>query len=112
MKQSFLFLLAIGSLFTIACTKDKQVTACIDLDKTTINAGDSITFTSCSENEWSYEWTIMGPDSAVENSLGWSDVYFVRKFDTPGSYEVKLVTYSDFSFLGASARDSATFTVN
>ncbi|MFD1553186.1 hypothetical protein DNU06_15100 [Putridiphycobacter roseus] len=112
MKQSFLFLLAILSIFTIACNKDKTVTACIEMDKTTINTGESITFTSCSENEWSYAWTIIGPDSAVENTMGWNDIYFVQKFDTPGSYQVKLVTYSDFSFLGESAKDSASFTVN
>lgn len=96
----------------IACEKDKPVTACIALDKVNITSGDAITFTSCSENEWSYIWEISGPDSAAENGLMWNDKTFTQKVDKPGSYKVKLTAFSDFSFLGDSASDSTSFNVN
>ena len=104
----FLSLIFIAS----SCEKNKPVTACIELDKTSINVGDTITFTSCSENEWSYIWKISGPDSASENGLMWNDRVFKRSFNAPGSYKVKLTTFSDFSFLGNSASDSTSFNVN
>ena len=106
-----LFLLSF-TLIAFSCGKTKPVTACIDLNKTTVNAGDTITFTSCSENEWSYMWKISGPDSATENGLMWNDKVFSRAMSVPGSYKVKLVTWSDFSFLGNSAADSTSFNVN
>lgn len=107
-KIFFLSFILIG----MSCDKNKPVTACIDLDQTTINAGDTITFTSCSENEWSYIWEISGPDSALENGLMWNDKVFKRAINAPGSYKVKLTTFSDFSFLGNSAADSTSFNVN
>jgi len=112
MKLTAIFLILGMSIVFISCDKNKPVTACIELDSQIISAGSSITFTSCSENEWSYLWEIEGPDSAAENSLGWSDKLFTRQFDTKGSYKVKLTTYSDFSFLGESASDSTSFTIN
>ncbi len=105
-------ILSFTILAFIACNKDKKVTACMELSVGAINAGESITFTSCSENEWSYIWRISGPDSAVENDKGWSDRVFTNQFETPGSYTVKLTTFNDFSFLGDSATTTSSFTVN
>jgi len=94
-----------------SCNKNLQVTACIELSKSNITANDSITFTSCSENEWSYLWEISGPDSLIQ-TLGWSDRVFTQQFTMTGAYKVKLTTFNDFSFLGDSASDSVTFNVN
>jgi hypothetical protein len=112
MKLTYRVTLLCLLFVAVACQKDKVVTACIELDKTTVNAGDSITFTSCSENEWSYIWEITGPDSATENGLMWNDRVFTRAMSVPGSYQVKLTTFNDFSFLGDSATDSTSFIVN
>ena len=112
MHYRLIIILCFSFVTLTACNKVLPVTACVEVSSSSINAGDSITFTSCSENEWSYIWEISGPDSAVENDLGWSDRIFTHPFDTPGLYQVKLTTFSDFSFLGDSASDSTTFTVN
>ncbi len=112
MKLSFKLLLGSLLMLILSCNKDEPVKACIELDKSTISVGESINFTSCSENEWSYIWRITGPDSAVENNLQWNDRIFERQFDTPGSYSIKLTAFSDFSFLGDASSDSTSFTVN
>ncbi|MFK8037847.1 MAG: hypothetical protein AB8B74_06125 [Crocinitomicaceae bacterium] len=112
MKSITKFSVFVLILSAISCGKTKPVTACIELDKVSISSGEDITFTSCSENEWSYIWEILGPDSAAENSLMWNDKVFTRTLETPGSYTVKLTTYSDFSFLGDAASESSSFTVN
>lgn len=112
MKLIIKLSLVLLCFMAISCKKEKPVTACIELDKVTITSGESITFTSCSENEWSYIWEISGPDSALVNSMVWNDRVFTQKITTIGSYKVKLTTYSNFSFLGNSASDSTSFNVN
>ncbi len=97
---------------SFSCKKDKPVTACIELSSASISAGSSIDFTSCSENEWSYLWSIAGPATAAENDKGWSDRIFSNTFDTPGDYTVTLKAYSDFSFLGESKTTTTSFKVN
>ena len=112
MKKSVLFiLLGLATTFS-ACNKNKSLTACFEMSSTSINVGESIDFTSCSENELSLDWRITGPDSAIENSKGWSDALFTNTFNTPGSYTVVLKTFSGFSLLGNMETDSSTFTVN
>lgn len=112
MKHSvLLILLAISTIFT-ACKEDGPVTACFELSSNAINVGDSIDFKSCSENVFSMDWRMSGPDSAAENILGWSDAEFSHTFNTPGDYVVTLKTYSDFSWSGDLAIDSASFSVN
>ncbi len=82
------------------------------MDKTSASVGQTITFTSCSENELSYWWEIKGPDTAPENSKAWSDRVFTNKFTVAGSYTVSLKVYSDFSFQGEMAEISAGFSIN
>ncbi|MFK8045437.1 MAG: PKD domain-containing protein [Crocinitomicaceae bacterium] len=106
--------LVILSLFAlvISCKKVKEPIPCIETDKSSVSAGDSITFTSCSENELSYIWEITGPDSSTENGLMWNDRVFTRAMSVPGTYKVKLIVFNNFSFLGDSASDSTTVVVN
>ncbi len=110
MKNLLLFTGLLLMLTFISCKKEVQ--ACIDMDNTSISVGQSITFTSCSENELSYWWEIKGPDTAPENSKAWSDRVFTNKFTVAGSYTVTLKVYSDFSFQGDMAETTATFSVN
>ncbi len=112
MRQFIGITLSLVLISLTACKKEGPVTACIELSSSSINAGESITFTSCSENEWSYIWEIQGPVGAIENEKGWSDRLFTNQFDSTGTYWVKLTTFDDFSFLGNSAIDSVQFTVN
>jgi len=109
----------ISTLFTIgtitlffSCGKVEKPIPCIETDQTTVAAGESITFTSCSENDLSYIWKITGTDSSTENGLMWNDRVFTRAMSVPGTYKVKLTVFNDFSFLGDSAADSITVTVN
>jgi hypothetical protein len=110
MRNLLLFtgLLIISSFFSCK----KEVTACIEMDNTSISVGQSITFTSCSTNELSYWWEIIGPDTAPENNKAWSDKVFTNKFTVAGNYTVTLKAYSDFSFQGSVAETSKTFSVN
>ena len=55
MKISFLFLLS----FLVFCACDKEPTACIEASpSTTIEVFDNITFKSCSENAFWYNWEV------------------------------------------------------
>jgi hypothetical protein len=111
MKKTILFL-SILSLLALSSCKKKKVTSCIGLDKSSISSGQSIIFTSCSENELSYYWSIDGPDSAAENNMVWNDKQITVPFTTAGTYYITLDSYSEFSFLGDKATSSATFIVN
>jgi len=110
MKNLLLFTGLLLILTFSACKK--EITACIEMDNTSISEGQSITFTSCSTNELSYWWEIKGPDTAPENTKAWSDKIFTNKFSVAGSYTVTLKVYSDFSFQGNMAETSESFSVN
>ncbi len=102
---SLLSVLSLGSC-------KKELTSCIEMDSSSISSGQTINFTSCSENELSYDWRISGPVGAPENDKGWSDRVFSNTFTVPGSYTVTLNTYSKFSLLGENKTSSANFSVN
>lgn len=110
MKKFILFLGIISISFLFSCKK--EVTACIDLEGYTFNINTPVTFTSCSKNELSYDWRMLGPDGAPENAKGWSDRVFTNTFTIPGAYKITLNTYSSFSLLGENASVTLDFTVN
>ena len=110
MKKSILSLSILSILSLSSCKKD--VTSCIEMDSSSISNGQTITFTSCSENELSYDWRINGPDAAPENNKGWSDKIISVKFTVPGNYEITLKSYPKFSKLGNEATSTTKFTVN
>ena len=112
MRQTTITAIIIFFTLLTSCEKDTTLTACIELNSSTVNVGDTLIFTSCSKNEWSYHWFMVGPAGASENLTRWSDRVFKNSFQTPGTYEVTLSTYSDFSLLGDSASTTASFTVN
>lgn len=111
MKRIALFF-GIVTLLALSSCKKKEVTSCIELDNNAIATGQSITFTSCSENELSYYWTIEGPEDAPENTKVWNDRVITIPFTVTGAYTITLISYSKFSFLGDQATNSKTFTVN
>ena len=110
MKKAALFLGLVTLLILSSCKKN--VTSCIELDKSSVSTGQSITFTSCSENELSYDWIVTGPDAAPENNLRWSDRVITIPFSVAGTYTITLNSHSKFSLLGDKATSTASFTVN
>ena len=111
MKKTVLFITLL-SILTLSSCKKEELTSCIESDKSTISTGQSITFTSCSESELSYNWTIVGPEAAPENKMVWSDRIITIPFSVAGAYTITLNTYSRFSLLGDKATSTSTFTVN
>jgi hypothetical protein len=97
--------------FTLSSCK-KELTACIDLDNTSVAVGQTINFSSCSESELSYNWIITGPEGAPENDKVWNDRIFSNTFSIAGSYIITLDTYSEFSFLGETKTATQTFMIN
>ena len=110
MKKTLLFLGLLSISVLTSCKKD--VTSCIELNKNSVSTGQSIEFTSCSENELSYHWTVTGPETAPENTKAWSDRVITIPLTVSGSYTITLESYSRFSYLGDKATSTATFTVN
>lgn len=110
MKSKIYLFIGVISLFILSCKKPPQ--ACIEISATNVNAGTEIEFSSCSEHALSFEWFMEGPEGAPENSLGWSDEYFVHSFSVPGQYTVIFTAYEKFSFLGDSETVEASITVH
>jgi len=111
MKKTTLLLTLLTIIFlSFSCKKEVQ--SCIELSSNSILPGQSITFTSCSKNELSYDWRITGPEMAPENNLGWSDKEFTRTFTDKGNYTITLKAYSDFSLIGDVSTSTANFSVN
>ena len=110
MKKTVLFLGLLS--ITILSSCKKKVTSCIEMDNSSISAGQSINFTSCSENALSLDWNITGPSTAPENSKGWSDKIITVPLTVAGSYTITLDSYSKFSFQGDKASSTASFNVN
>jgi hypothetical protein len=108
--KKILFFSLVCAFVLSSCKKD--LTSCIELDSKSVSIGQTINFTSCSQSELSYSWTIAGPVGAPENEKGWSDRMFSHTFTVAGSYTVTLDTYSEFSLLGEKETSTATFSVN
>ncbi|MEX1002145.1 MAG: PKD domain-containing protein [Crocinitomicaceae bacterium] len=94
----------------ISCNKGPE--ACIEMDKTSANVGESIEFRSCSKRALSYIWTFQGPEGAAVNDTARSEEWFFMEFDTSGSYTVQLQAFKKYSWLGESSTASANFTIN
>ncbi len=99
-----------GVSFLYSCKK--ELTSCIDLEGYSYNAGTIVTFTSCSKNELSYDWRMIGPEGAPENTKGWSDRIITNTFSIPGTYKITLNTHSKFSLEGEKKTVTLDFTVN
>ena len=104
--------LFIGLLAISFSACEKPLTACIDIESTTVSTDQPVLFKSCSENAISLEWYMEGPDGAPENGRGWSDFEITNTFTVPGTYKITLNTYDDFSFLGEKQTAIETLTVN
>ena len=109
MLKHFLLIAALPVYLT-ACNRPPE--ACIQTDMESAAVGTPVTFTSCSKRALSQDWFMTGPDSAAENSMGWSDASFTHTFTMPGTYEVRLNAYSKFSFMGDVRSTTQSFTVN
>ena len=108
LKTYFLTLALIVGLFSC----NKPPVACINTDVTNVSVGTQVEFSSCSEKSLSYTWFMTGPDGAPENDLGWSDETFTRAFSVPGTYNVTLTAFKNYSWQGRSDSTSTTITVN
>ncbi len=72
----------------------------MEISETSVSVGTPITFTSCSKNTLSQAWFFSGPAGAPENSEASADLEFTQTFSVPGTYEVRLYAYREFSFTG------------
>ncbi len=109
-KHTYLMAL-LGIVLTLTGCKKAPI-ACLELSQSQITVGETIEFSSCSENALSYEWFIVGPEGAPENDKGWSDPMFMNTFTVPGAYTVTLNAYSKFSFLGDVSTAKESFNVD
>jgi hypothetical protein len=73
------------TLFAASCSK--QPTACINASKTTVDIGEDITFTSCSENAESVSWDF-GDGRTAEGTT------VTQSYDKPGTYIVQVKALS------------------
>jgi plastocyanin len=98
MHKKFLLLLSLISIFAVSCKK--RPNACMEISETSVAVGAPVTFTSCSSNALSLAWYTTGPAGAPENYESSSDMVFTQTFSVPGTYEVRLYAYREFSFEG------------
>lgn len=68
--------------YSTSCKKDSAVTACFNLSADTIKAGDSVIFTSCSQNAGSFEIAF------GDGTSYWGDALnkFTHVYSYPGTY--------------------------
>jgi hypothetical protein len=87
MKKQFLnfFIFAIAGMILSSCSKKPQ--ACIEVNKTVIRAGESISFLSCNEEADSYEWNFGDGKTATGNLAS-------HTYEKEGTYLVQLIAYS------------------
>lgn len=110
MKGTSLFIILITGLLFASCKKEPV--ACIDMSTEVANAGDIVTFYTCSEKALSYHWTFEGPVGAPENQLEYSELQFNHIFNTPGTYTIRLTAYRNYSWLGESNSTERIITIN
>ena len=106
---------ALGAIFVcvaLLSSCHKPPKPCIEVSTETAVVGAPVTFTSCSKKALSYEWHMEGPAGAPENSLGWSEIQFNHSFTVPGTYNVTLIAYKKFSWLGDSASTTSQIIIN
>ncbi len=85
MKKVLAIILIIPSLVMVSCKK--QPTACLSADKTSINVGETVNFSSCATDAESVSWDFGNGSKAEGNSAS-------QTFNTPGSYLVTMTAKS------------------
>jgi len=76
---------AFSVVFLSSCAKTPQ--ACIEVTKSVVRAGESISFLSCNDDADSYEWNFGDGNKATGNLASHS-------FEAQGTYLVQLIAYS------------------
>lgn len=84
-KTTLILFAAIGLIFFNSCKKDPL--GCASADKSSVLTGESITFTSCSENSERISWDFGDGNAEEGNSVSHS-------YSTAGTYLVKMTAYS------------------
>lgn len=84
-KITLLISLAFGIISFHSCKKDPK--ACASADNTSVQTGESITFTNCSENSERITWDFGDGNTDEGNSVSHS-------YTKAGNYLVKMVAYS------------------
>ena len=90
-------LYAIALLCLFACKKKDEVTSCFTASRTSVELGEEILFTDCSEHATSYEWDFGDKAAADVYSFHSKDTESTEAeptytYDRPGTYSVSLTT--------------------
>lgn len=85
MKKIFAIILIVPSLMMVSCKK--QPTACLSADKTSIQVGETVNFTSCATDAESVSWDFGNGNKAEGTSASFT-------FNAPGSYLVTMTAKS------------------
>lgn len=92
MKISFLFLLS----FLVFCACDKEPTACIEASpSTTIEVFDNITFKSCSENAFWYNWEVEEHQNGSQTFVFYNTEEINNIYNDAGLLDVYLTVQSE-----------------
>jgi PKD repeat protein len=85
MKKLLAIIFIVPSLVMVSCKK--QPTACLSADKTTINVGETVNFSSCATDAESVSWDFGNGNKAEGSSAS-------QTFNAPGSYLVTMTAKS------------------
>lgn len=85
MKKTLLLFVMSVSLFLASCTK--QPIACFSADKTNVEIGETIAFTSCAKDAEKVEWSFGDGETATTSEA-------THAYTAPGTYLVTLKVFS------------------